>query len=242
ISKEQEPDVDSVVAEFTDKTRGATIHRAHFLDELSQLAPSSQTEFGKKLVDVIAPKGDEDGSMTLHFRDRTFAEADKLVSLVPGDASTRGWPIWEMPPALTYVKDRVVMLGDAAHASTPFAGSGAAMATEDSCVLHTLLGKYLDPERMARNKFSRTQSIRLALQSFDSVRRLRSQKVVVRSAEMCRLLSCTEEGASMSQDEMNRNLDGKLRWIYDGDQEEQVRDVCMLFERAEFAAAQNASR
>lgn len=359
ISRGQEPDVDGVVAEYKDKTRGATIHRADFLDELAQLAPPSQTKFGKKLVDIIPPTGDENEPITLHFRDRTMAKADvvvgadgihsvvrkhilgvdhmaanaffsgaiayratvpfedayaalgddyvkaqfalrcgkngllfgfpmakqtiffiavitfnnshdlvkgdkwnipvdtvdlqqrfqdwdpfvqKLVSLVPGDASTRGWSIWEMPPAPTYVKDKVVMIGDAAHASTPFAGSGAAMAIEDSCVLHTLLGTYLDPERMARNKFSKAQSVRLALQSFDSARRLRSQKVVVRSAEMGRLLSCTEEGVGVGRDEMYRNLDGKLRWIYDGDQDEQMRDACMLFERAEFAAAQNASR
>jgi salicylate hydroxylase len=166
----------------------------------------------------------------------------KLVSLVPANASTRGWSIWEMPPAPTYVKDRVVMIGDAAHATTPFAGSGAGMAIEDSCVLHTLLGKYLDPERQTKNKFSKAQSIQLALQSFDTVRRLRSQKVVVRSAELGRLYSCTEEGVGPSRDEMYRNVYGKLRWIYDGDQEEQVRDACMLFERAEFAAAQSASR
>lgn len=358
IAKGQEPDEGGVVAEYKYSVRGSTIHRAHFLDELIQLAPPSQTKFGKKLVDIIQPS-DENEPMTLHFRDRTFAKADvvvgadgihsmvrkhilgpqhmasnaffsgaiayrsaipfeqayavlgddyvkaefalrcgknglvfgfpmakktiffiavitfnnshdlvqgdkwnipvdtadlqerfkdwgpfvqKLVSLVPADAHTRGWSIWEMPPAPTYVNDRVVMIGDAAHASTPFAGSGAAMAVEDSCVLHTVLGKYLDPERRAKNKFSRATSIRLALQSFDTVRRLRSQEVVVRSAEMGRLLSCTEEGVGMSQDEMYRNLDGKLWWIYDGDQEEQVRDTCMLFERAEFAAAQNASK
>jgi hypothetical protein len=57
---------------------------------------------------------------------------------------------------------------------------------------------------------------------------------------MSRLLSCTEDGTNMNQDEMYRHLDGNLWWIYDGDQEEQVRDACMLFERAEFAAAQNA--
>ncbi|EFX00868.1 mannitol 1-phosphate dehydrogenase [Grosmannia clavigera kw1407] len=166
----------------------------------------------------------------------------KLVSLVPDDASTTGFSIWEMPLAPTYVKGRVVIIGDAAHAPTPFSGAGAAMAIEDSCVLHTLLGKYLDPERLARNKFSKAQSVRLALQSFDSVRRLRTQKVVVRSAEMGRLLSCTEEGVGSSQAEMYRHLEGKLWWIYDGNQEEQVRDACLLFERAEFAAAQATSR
>jgi salicylate hydroxylase len=81
----------------------------------------------------------------------TFVQ--KLVSLVPADGSTRGWFIWEMPLAPTYVNDRVVMMGDAAHASTPLAGSGAVMAVEDWCVLHTVLGKYLDPERRAKNKF-----------------------------------------------------------------------------------------
>lgn len=359
ICKGQEPDVNGVVTEFKDKMRGSTIHRAHFLDELSKLALSSQTKFDKKLVGITPPTEDENEPITLHFRDNTSATADvvvgadgihsvvrkhilgvhhlaaepffsgainyratvpfeeayaalgedyvkaqlsircgknglvfgfpmakktifyisvttfgnshdlvkgdkwnipvdaenlkrhfrewdpfvqKLVNLVPGDASTRGWSIWEMPPAPTYVNDQVVMIGDAAHATTPFTGSGAAMAIEDSSVLHTLLGKYLDPERLARSNLSRKQSIQVALQSFDSVRRLRSQKVVVRSAEMGRLMSCTEEGVGMGQHEMQRHLQGKVKWIYDGDQDEEVRDACMLFERAEFAAGQNVLR
>lgn len=166
----------------------------------------------------------------------------KIVNLIPPDyESTRGYSIWEMPPAPTYVKDRVVMIGDAAHASTPFMGSGAAMAVEDSCVLHTLLWKYLDPERVSKSSLSMAQSVDIALQTFDTVRRLRSQKVVVRSAEIGRLLSGNEPGVNMSQEEMSRILEGKFWWIYDGNQEEQLKDAGLLFERAERAQAQLAA-
>jgi salicylate hydroxylase len=98
--------------------------------------------------------------------------AQKLVSSVPDDGSTLGWSVWEMQLAPTYVKDRVAMIGDAAHATTPFAGAGAAMAIEDPCVVSTLLGKYLDPTRFARNNLGKVQSARLALQSYDAAGRL----------------------------------------------------------------------
>ncbi len=84
----------------------------------------------------------------------------KIVNLIPPDyESTGGYSIWEMPPAPTYLKDRVVMIGDAAHASTPFMGSGAAIAVEDSCVLHTFLGKYLDPERVSKSSLSMARAL-----------------------------------------------------------------------------------
>lgn len=58
-------------------------------------------------------------------------------------------------------------MGDAAHATTPWQGSGAGMAIEDSLVLSTLLGR---AETVAQAS--------LALKVYDQVRRPRTQRVV----------------------------------------------------------------
>lgn len=56
-----------------------------------------------------------------------------------GDTATRilqlmekpdEWALFEHPPAPTYVKGKLAILGDAAHASTPHQGAGAGMAIE----------------------------------------------------------------------------------------------------------------
>ena len=52
------------------------------------------------------------------------------------------WAMWDHGvPAPFYSQGRVTPMGDAAHATTPFQGQGAAQATEDALVLQTLLGQ-----------------------------------------------------------------------------------------------------
>lgn len=53
------------------------------------------------------------------------------------------WAVYDshQSPLPTYVKGRLVVLGDAAHASSPNLGAGATMAVEDAAVLAELLAK-----------------------------------------------------------------------------------------------------
>ncbi|KAK9772018.1 putative Salicylate hydroxylase [Seiridium cardinale] len=75
--------------------------------------------------------------------------------------------LWEHPPAPTYVSGPVCVMGDAAHATTPWQGSGGGMSIEDSMILYTLLGR------------SKTAADALtALKVYDQVRRPRTQRIV----------------------------------------------------------------
>jgi salicylate hydroxylase len=60
-----------------------------------------------------------------------------LWRLAPGPRHSREaprmtwWPLFEMPDGRWFDGDRTMLIGDAAHAMTPFAAQGAAMAIED---------------------------------------------------------------------------------------------------------------
>jgi 2-polyprenyl-6-methoxyphenol hydroxylase-like FAD-dependent oxidoreductase len=64
----------------------------------------------------------------------------EVLSATPTDA-----PIWtdivDLAPMPSFVRGRVVLLGDAAHAVTPDLGQGAGLALEDAAVLAAALGR-----------------------------------------------------------------------------------------------------
>ncbi|KAK4204625.1 hypothetical protein QBC40DRAFT_345360 [Triangularia verruculosa] len=99
------------------------------------------------------------------YKDYT-PEARAIVGLVAKDTSA-SWAVGDHDHAPVYYKGRVAMLGDAAHASLPFAGNGAAQALEDAAVLDHLFGRVKQPSQ-----------IEAALGAYDAVRRPRSQAVV----------------------------------------------------------------
>lgn len=165
----------------------------------------------------------------------------KLVHLLPNDGSTMAWSLWQMPPAPTYYNGRVAILGDAAHACTPFQGAGAGQAIEDALVMERLLGKAFHP---TERRYPTEVITQAAFQAFDSVRRFRSQKVVTTSFESGQILSSNIPGKDTKMTSLSQFLSGRQDWIWDCDQEQQVKDTMQLFDSirhaAEFAAAQNS--
>jgi salicylate hydroxylase len=58
--------------------------------------------------------------------------------------SWQKWAIVSIDPALPWVEGPVGLIGDAAHAMSPFVAQGAAMAMEDAAVLAQCLGRTSD--------------------------------------------------------------------------------------------------
>ena len=92
--------------------------------------------------------------------------------IVDGYTPEEHWPLHDHDPAPFYYKDNVVMMGDAAHATFPFVGNGAAQALEDGAVLHALF-----------THVKHKSQIRAAFVAFDEVRRPRAQRVVEMSRQ-----------------------------------------------------------
>jgi salicylate hydroxylase len=134
------------------------------------------------------------------------------------------WALYDHLPAPTYVKGRVALMGDAAHATTPHQGQGAGMAFEDSFILSSILGKILNEPRTvpgAQNeeseRLSRNAKIELCFRAYDEVRRPRTQAVTRTSREMGEVLGFAGEGIGRDLVKMKANLDTRMNWIWDVD-------------------------
>ena len=79
--------------------------------------------------------------------------------------------------------------GDAAHASLPFAGNGAAQALEDAAVLNRLFGEVVGKQLQMQ-----AGAVEMALKAYDEVRRPRSQAVVELARKYGRIYAYAEDG------------------------------------------------
>ncbi|MEU5258381.1 FAD-dependent monooxygenase [Amycolatopsis sp. NPDC021455] len=113
----------------------------------SELATLAGQKLRSELLDLVA-------------RDRT--PATEIIratrELYPA------WPTYDFPTVPVWHRGRMVIIGDAAHATSPAAGQGASMAIEDAVTLGKCLRDVPDVER--------------ALATYESLRRGRVEAVV----------------------------------------------------------------
>ncbi|KZV77654.1 FAD/NAD(P)-binding domain-containing protein [Peniophora sp. CONT] len=105
------------------------------------------------LLNVVATTLDPSREGTVHAQPWvSVASTDELKPFLEGAAQEprnillaldglelKKWVVNVVPPLDEWSSGRVTLLGDAAHAMTPFQGAGAGQAIEDSQVLSTLL-------------------------------------------------------------------------------------------------------
>ncbi|KAL8797087.1 MAG: hypothetical protein Q9182_007257 [Xanthomendoza sp. 2 TL-2023] len=125
------------------------------------------------------------------------------------------WALFEHAPAPYYFQNRVAILGDAAHASTPHQGAGAGQALEDALIMCELL---------ADDRIESMQDIPKAFRAYDAVRRPRSQRVVSTSRAAGQLYGFQSlEGGKVA--ELRENLLQRYRWIWEHDMMKQVEQA-----------------
>ncbi|WP_206456359.1 FAD-dependent monooxygenase [Aurantimonas marina] len=67
----------------------------------------------------------------------------RLTSMIAAAGDMTGWPLNVVPPTRSWrhLDDRLILIGDAAHAMLPYAAQGAGMAIEDAAVLADTLAR-----------------------------------------------------------------------------------------------------
>ncbi|KAF7503734.1 hypothetical protein GJ744_003317 [Endocarpon pusillum] len=199
-----------------------------------ELAMNSQMYLGKdghvltypidhgKTMNVVAFKNKEDGlwehdhwvlknkgeDMRRDFANWGTPVRSVLDLMVDADM----WALFDMLPAPTYYKGNVVLVGDAAHASTPHQGAGAGQALEDAFILSMLLGD--EKTRCAGD-------IPAALRAYDAIRRPRSQKVVSTSRAAGATYALQGQ-ARDNLDQVGEELLQRYKWIWDEDMQVQA--------------------
>ncbi|KAK8017369.1 hypothetical protein PG993_013695 [Apiospora rasikravindrae] len=114
--------------------------------------------------------------------------------------------LWEHPPAHTYVSGPICVTGDAAHATTPWQGSGAGMSIEDSLILSTLLGNANTPVQACKG-----------LRIYDKLRRARTQQVVESSRGTGVILTGKGEDTGLELEKLRKNTMPRWDFIIDFD-------------------------
>jgi len=109
-------------------------------------------------------------------------------------------------PAPFYNSGPIVIIGDAAHATTPFQGAGAGQAIEDALVLSALFRYVRLPSHVP-----------YAFSAFDAVRRERTQRVVRTSRDAMNLYAFKDGVVNGEPGRWKKVWDERMRWIWEID-------------------------
>ncbi|KAL3448200.1 hypothetical protein BJX65DRAFT_276075 [Aspergillus insuetus] len=143
---------------------------------------------------------------------------DDVQAILGMMTKTDIWALFDHPPADTYYKKaQICLLGDAAHATTPHQGSGAGMAIEDAFVLSRLLGHVREKSQLEA-----------VFKAYDAVRRPRTQRLVETSRDAGYLYQFQKPGVGDNVEALRADLDGRMRWVWDIDLMEHLREAEML--------------
>jgi salicylate hydroxylase len=116
--------------------------------------------------------------------------------------------------APTYASGRTCVMGDAAHAMTPWQGSGAGQAIEDAMVLGTLLEQVKSREQ-----------VKVAFQAYDQLRRPRTQRIIHSSSGTGLIMCGRGDGIGLDAERIKEALPGRWAFIYGQDQGEQKKEA-----------------
>ena len=133
-------------------------------------------------------------------------DARDIATLALRDPST-GWRLADHDPAPFYSRGRICMAGDAAHATMPFNGQGAAQSIEDAALLTALFAHVTELGPQAEQ----------ALKIYDEIRRPRSQRVAEISRQFGRMYVYAEEGVGEDLNKMRAILGAGAKYTNDVD-------------------------
>ncbi|KAI0168904.1 salicylate hydroxylase [Hypoxylon sp. FL1284] len=146
--------------------------------------------------------------------------AKKMLDLLLDQPNPEAYSSWEHKKTSTYANGRVCIVGDAAHAMTPWQGAGAGQAIEDAMVLGALLGG-----------ISRPADIDVAFRAFDAVRRPRSQRIMDSSRGTGQIMCGQDPDVRMDVGELRQALDSRWDVIRNLDMKEHQEKALKMMRR-----------
>ncbi|MGJ7462801.1 salicylate 1-monooxygenase [Halomonas sp. MA07-2] len=123
------------------------------------------------------------------------------------------WALHELPELPRYHRDRVLIVGDAAHALVPHQGAGAGQALEDAYVLASLL----TDEACDRGNADRV------LGAFEAARHARTCKVQRTSHEAGDVYEFAAAGIGDDEARLIENLETRFDWLWNHDPHSDVQ-------------------
>lgn len=139
------------------------------------------------------------------------------------------WAIFDMAdhPADRYAQGQVALVGDAAHASSPFHGAGACMGVEDALVLVTVLNK----AREQAGRFGKPRVVKAALQAYSSVRLVRSQWLVSSSRDMGDIYQWRYPTSGRDAANIKSEIESRSRKIWDFNVDGMMAEALQEYDR-----------
>ncbi|ARJ50461.1 FAD-dependent monooxygenase [Staphylococcus lutrae] len=126
-----------------------------------------------------------------------FPDPVRKVLALQSETEILHHDIYDLKPISQFVyEQRIVLLGDAAHATTPNMGQGAGQAMEDAVVLANVLKKYSDLDR--------------ALQRYQRLRVKHTQKIIKKSRKIGEI---AQKSNGMTMSVRNRLLRMMPKWV-----------------------------
>ncbi|KAK4224046.1 hypothetical protein QBC38DRAFT_547968 [Podospora fimiseda] len=126
---------------------------------------------------------------------------DGAIELILDQEDPHAYSQYDHKSTPTYSKGRVCIIGDAAHATSPWQGAGVGQAFEDAVVLKTVFEHVLSPH-----------DIVAAFKAYDALRRPRGQQVIDSSRGTGLILTGTAEGVGLEVAKMRPALGP--RWAF----------------------------
>nr|WP_298057324.1 salicylate 1-monooxygenase [uncultured Halomonas sp.] len=165
--------------------------------------PNPQLPQGEEWVKAVSQE-----EMLAVFEDWSPA-CQAILECIP--EPTR-WALHELPELAHYHRDRVLIVGDAAHALVPHQGAGAGQALEDAYVLASLL----TDEHCDRD------TVHHALSAFEQVRHARTCKVQRTSHEAGDVYEYAGENIGADEAKLIENLETRFDWLWNHDPHDDV--------------------
>jgi len=137
-----------------------------------------------------------------------------LIDLIARHHLPTKWALFVLQHDAPYFKNRVCLLGDSAHATTPHMGAGAGMAMEDAYILSHLIAAV-----------GSTNDIEKAFRAYDALRRPRTQGCIKRSMDAALVYDFMVEEICDDMLKIEERLDCSFEWLWHEDLERQLQSA-----------------